>query len=131
MNILFIGVEDRLVLMPMLQDVIGQTVDFFLTDTIQQAPKLIAQYKINLFICDLKFPEKQVLQLIDALDSPHKRDVRGVFIHDEANYTLARKGINSYVMRDYILRPYDKERIAEVWGNCVEDKLYKYHAVIA
>ncbi|WP_409969837.1 hypothetical protein RFF05_08015 [Bengtsoniella intestinalis] len=130
MNILLVSVDDRVDLIPMLQEAIDEPIDFFLSDNIEQVPQFIAQHKIDLFICDLKFPEQQVVQMVDAIDSPHNRDVRGVFLHSEPNHTLSRIGINSCVMRDYLLRPYDKARIATMWRHCLNDKLYKYHALV-
>lgn len=115
MNILSIGANDHAHLSDLLQRVATQPVELFHTDDIALAPSLMVQHQIALFICDLKFGEVAVRSLISALGDDPSTFCRGVFISDEADYGLSIFGLNSYLINDYILRPYDEERIEEMW----------------
>ncbi len=117
MNIVTIGTNDHAVLASMLQAVATEPVTFFQIDDIAQAPSFISQNQIDLFICDLKFGTEAVRSLISALGDDPSTPCRGTFISDEENYELAILGLNGYLINDYILRPYDHDRIDQMWWN--------------
>lgn len=123
MNVLMIGTEDRKYLEICMQEMYNEPIQFYYTDSIQEAPENIENLRIQLFVCDLKYTDTQVRNLVDSIGDFMFSPTRGVFIHDEKEDLLAIYGLNSCIIKDYILRPYDKGRIGEMWNRCRRDRM--------
>lgn len=119
MTILSIGANDHEYLSKLIQQVVTEPVEFYHIKDILSAPNFIMQNQVSLFICDLKFGEGEVRSLVSALNDDPSACYRGVFISDRADYDLSIYGLNTHLINDYILRPYDKARVEEMWRrNC-------------
>lgn len=126
MNVLMIGTKDKKELEMYMQETYNEPLQFYYTDSIEEAPKNIVNLLIQLFVCDLKYTDTQVRNLVDSIGDFMFSPTRGIFIHDEKEDFLAIYGLNSYIIKDYILRPYDEERVSEMWRHCQQDKFVDF-----
>ncbi|WP_409969099.1 hypothetical protein RFF05_03860 [Bengtsoniella intestinalis] len=123
MNILMIGLDDGDKVIDMMKKTVDEDMNFTIADSIVNAPSLIEEKAIDLFLCDLKYKDEEVIGLIKNIGDFFANPIRGVFIHSSENYPIAIVGINSSIIVDYIVRPYDENRFVEMWDR---RKKYKF-----
>lgn len=127
MNVLCIGLVDEKRLIALLKQIANESLEFYCISHIEEAKTVIMTHNINLFFCDLAFSEEKVERFIEDVEALQNNSVRGVFVHDKENNPLAIKAINSCVMIDYILRPYDAECVVKTWIYYLENREYRYY----
>lgn len=117
MNVLFIGVDDSKELEIIMQDTYHEELQFYYTESIEDAQRCIQEESIELFVCDLKYRDSEVKRLIGSLGDFTLSRTRGIFIYHKIEDFIAIYGLNSCIILYYIIRPYSRNDIENMWVN--------------
>lgn len=93
----------------------------FTAYNIRQAQKLLAEFPIQLLLCDIDMPQGSGLELLEWIrNQDHDQELECVFLSSYANFAYAQKALRLST-REYLLKPISNQELESVLARVVQE----------